>query len=150
MNHVKNTNTFITKPATQLPERRQQLPFPVFNNKYLILNKLGEGMTAKVFLARDIETRQEVAIKFLLKSHLGSNRDRVADFRREISILSELEHEGIVNMIESGEDGICIGKNHDVQFDISYIVLEYYSNEFFNFCLHLGAMGEEVGKYFLK
>ena len=107
-------------------------------------------MTAKVFLAQNIETQEKVAVKFLMKSHLAKNRDRVADFRREISILTELEHEGIVNMVEAGEDGICIGRNHDVQFDISYIVMEYFSNEFFNFCLHLGAMGEETGKLFLS
>lgn len=134
----------------QLPERQQQLPYPVFNNKYYILNKLGEGMTAKVFLARNIETHEQVAIKFLMKSHLAKNSDRVADFRREISILSELDHEGIVNMIEAGEDGVCVAKNHDAQFNISYIVMEYYRNEFFNFCLHLGAMGEESGRLFLS
>ena len=107
-------------------------------------------MTAKVFLGREIETQKLVAIKFLMKSHLSKSTSRVADFRREIDILSKLDHQGIVNMIEAGEDGVLQGTNHTPKYDISYIVMDYYPNEFFNFCINMGAMGEDAGRFFLS
>ena len=107
-------------------------------------------MTAKVFLGREIKTQKLVAIKFLMKSHLNKSSSRVADFRREIDILSKLDHHGIVDMIEAGEDGVLHGSNNTVKYDISYIVMDYYCNEFFNFCLNMGAMGEDAGKFFLS
>jgi serine/threonine protein kinase len=39
---------------------------PVFNDKYEILSNLGEGKTAKVYLARSIEDKEKlVAIKVI-------------------------------------------------------------------------------------
>ena len=91
-----------TQKHTQLPEQQKPSSYRVFNNRYHVLQELGEGMTDKVFLGREIETQKLVAIKFLMKSHLSKSTSRVADFRREIDILSKLDHEGIVNMIEAG------------------------------------------------
>ena len=135
--------------ALRLPTSEQQLAFPVFNDKYHILHLLGEGLTAKVFLAREIESEKQVAIKFITKSHLNQS-NRIADFRKEIDILSKLDHHGIVKMIEAGEDGILISKNHRVQYDVSFIVMDYYRGEFFNFCTQMGPMDEQSGKFFLN
>ena len=63
-----------------------EILFVTSNNKYHVLQELGEGMTSKVFLGREIETQKLVAIKFLMKSHLSKSTSRVADFRREIDI----------------------------------------------------------------
>ena len=139
-----------TQKHTQLPEQQKRSSYRVFNNRYHVLQELGEGMTAKVFLGREIETQKLVAIKFLMKSHLSKSTSRVADFRREIDILSKLDHEGIVNMIEAGEDGILQGTNQTTKYDISYIVMDYYPDEFFNFCINMGAMGEDAGRFFLS
>ena len=144
------TTDCTTSKRTQLPEQKKEGTHRVFNNKYHVLQELGEGMTAKVFLGREIESKKLVAIKFLMKSHLSKSSSRVADFRREIDILSKLEHQGIVNMIEAGEDGILQGTNQTTKQNISYIVMDYYPDEFFNFCVNMGAMGEDAGKFFLS
>ena len=83
------------------------------------------------------------------KDHLSKNSDRFVDFKREIQILKDLDHHGIVKMYEAGQDGYVIGTKHQVQHDISYIVMDYERNEFFDFCISMGAMGEEAGKFFL-
>ena len=81
------TTDYCTSKRTQLPEQKKEATHRVFNNKYHVLQELGEGMTAKVFLGREIESKKLVAIKFLMKSHLSKSSSRVADFRREIDIL---------------------------------------------------------------
>ena len=107
-------------------------------------------MTAKVFLGREIETQKLVAIKFLMQSHLSKSSSRVADFRREINILKKLDHQGIVKMIDAGEDGELQGTNNTTKYDISFVVMDYYPDEFFSFCVNMGAMGEDAGKFFLS
>ena len=75
--------------------------------------------------------------------------DKSIDFQTEIDILKDLDHHGIVKAHEAGDDGTLINTNHKVSYDIPYIVLDYEKKEFFDFCISMGAMGEEAGKFFL-
>ena len=76
--------------------------------------------------------------------------EKAIEFESEISILKGLDNDGIVKMHEAGKDGVCIGTNNKVfRENISYIVMDYEENEFFDFCVCMGAQGEEAGKFFL-
>ena len=106
-------------------------------------------MAAKVFLGRDIETQNHVAIKFLKKNYPGFCSERISEFKKEIGVLKDLDHQGIVKMHDGGHDGSVVDTKHHVQYNIDYIVMDFEKYEMFDFCVDMGAMGEEAGKFFL-
>src|SRR5919199_180489 len=71
--------------------------------RYHLLRKLGRGGMASVYLADDLRHGRPVAFKVLrpeLAAALGPGR-----FRREIEILTRLDHPNILPLLESGEAG---------------------------------------------
>ena len=82
--------------------------------KYKATNTmLGEGAFGQVFLfeARD-DPEQKFAVKIMLKQWL--RQQQLELIREEIAVLSSLDHENIVNYVESYEDNRYL-----------YIVMEY-------------------------
>jgi Tol biopolymer transport system component len=74
---------------------------------YRLLSLIGEGGMGAVYLAErsDAEFRRHVAIK-VLREGLAS-RDAIARFRDERQILADLDHPGIVRLIDGGtSDGM--------------------------------------------
>jgi len=71
--------------------------------RYAVGGEIGHGGMAIVFRAWDTERRRPVAIKVLRREFavtLGHGR-----FEREIRVLSELDHPGILPLLDSGETG---------------------------------------------
>lgn len=73
----------------------------IFDGRYEILAKAGEGGMGTVYAARNVDTGAQVAIKLLNAELLGDNDDQ-ARFRREGNILAELKHPNIVKFYEYG------------------------------------------------
>jgi serine/threonine protein kinase len=72
-----------------------------FAGRYLIERELGRGATSLVYLARELATGRDVAIKILraeLVTEISTER-----FLREIRVTSRLEHPNIVPVLDSGE-----------------------------------------------
>lgn len=69
---------------------------------YRILGLLGEGGMGRVYLARESHPPRDVALK-VVRGLSGGALER---FRREVSILGQLEHPGIVRLYAAGEDVI--------------------------------------------
>lgn len=69
---------------------------------YRILGLLGEGGMGRVYLARESHPPRDVALK-VVRGLSGGALER---FRREVSILGQLEHPGIVRLYAAGEDSI--------------------------------------------
>ena len=67
---------------------------------YRILGLLGEGGMGRVYLARESHPPRDVALK-VVRGLSGGALER---FRREVSILGQLEHPGIVRLYAAGED----------------------------------------------
>ena len=63
--------------------------FPVFNGVYEIIRTLGEGLTSKVYLCRDINNKEnEVALKIFRKWYLRRRKFKgYIDFENESIIL---------------------------------------------------------------
>lgn len=72
--------------------------------KYEVIEEIGHGGMARVFLARDDETGEEVAVKVLLPE-LTVQRSFIQRFRREIETLRTLECPGVVAILDVGEEG---------------------------------------------
>ncbi|KAM7527587.1 hypothetical protein LguiB_030997 [Lonicera macranthoides] len=71
----------------------------VLFGKYEFGRLLGRGSFAKVYLARDINSRQNVAIKIINKNKIVSTA-LMSNIKREISIMRRLRHPNIVMLFE--------------------------------------------------
>lgn len=66
---------------------------------FAVIRRLGEGGMGEVFLARQLSTGREVALKLLRESV------PLARFRKEIAALAVLRHAGVVPIVHAGEHG---------------------------------------------
>ncbi len=89
-------------------------PGTVFQDRYEVLSKLGEGGFGQVYRARQLVTHHEVAIKVLRALHTTDDT-HIARFQREMQLCAQLYHPNIVRLIDSGK----------VEPDLLYTVFEY-------------------------
>ena len=83
------------------------------NDRYEIIQSIGEGGMANVYLAKDAILDRYVAIK-ILRGDLAGDEKFVRRFQREALAASSLSHPNIVEMYDVGEDN-----------GTYYIVMEY-------------------------
>lgn len=88
----------------------------IIAERYQILAPIGEGGMALVFLARDLRTGHDVAIKFL-RPEYKENPDFLSRFQREATAASKMSHHNIVNLLDVGTT------------DNPYIVIEYVNGK---------------------
>lgn len=74
-------------------------PENVLFGKYELGKLLGRGSFAKVYLAREINSRQNVAIKIINKNKIVGTA-LMSNIKREISIMRRLRHPNIVMLFE--------------------------------------------------
>jgi len=67
--------------------------------KYLILRTLGKGSFGKVKEALHVKSGEKIAIKILEKSRI-KKEDDLLRIRREINILSKVNHSNIIQLYE--------------------------------------------------
>jgi serine/threonine protein kinase len=72
--------------------------------RYQILEKLGVGGMAVVYLAQDAVFERQVAIK-VLAQNLGADPENRERFRREARAIALIEHTAVVPVYEYGENG---------------------------------------------
>lgn len=73
-----------------------------------------------------------------------------AQVRREVDVLQNLDHDGVIQLYEFGENGVVEheGRVSKGQF---YIVMEYVEGPLlFDLCKQMGPVGEEMGRFFAK
>lgn len=90
------------------------------NNRYELLQKIGEGGTSIVYKAKCHLLNRYVAVK-ILKEDLSSDKEYVEKFRREATAAASLSCSNIVNIYDVGNEG-----------SINYIVLEYINGKTLN------------------
>jgi serine/threonine-protein kinase len=76
----------------------------VFNNRYRLDRKLGEGGMATVFCGTDIVLRRRVAIK-VLREQYAADQEFVRRFYQEAESAAKLSHPNIVNTYDVGREG---------------------------------------------
>ncbi len=92
-------------------------PTMLVDGRYSLQRELGQGASARVWLAFDTVLERRVAIK-MLDGPLGANREHVERFRREARAIARLRHPHIVGVLDTGEHA-----------GIPFIVLEYVDGE---------------------
>jgi serine/threonine protein kinase/tetratricopeptide (TPR) repeat protein len=87
---------------------------PLIANRYEIHTLIGRGGMGNVYVGRDHETNEQIAIKHLKSDMIRSDPDVVERFTREGEILRQLDHPNIVAI----RDAINEGAEH-------YIIMDY-------------------------
>jgi len=85
----------------------------LLNERYKIIDKIGGGGMANVFLARDIILDRDVAVKALRTEYIH-DQEFIARFDREAQSATSLSHPNIVNIYDVGEEDHLL-----------YMVMEY-------------------------
>ena len=88
---------------------------PASIGPYRVLGLLGEGGMGRVYLAREANPARDVALK-VVRGISGGALER---FRREIELLGQLEHPGIVRLYAAGED--VVGGLPSPWFALEYV-----------------------------
>ncbi|TMP28424.1 TOMM system kinase/cyclase fusion protein [Pseudoalteromonas rubra] len=107
-------------PLTQFSDPYIQDRFQ--STQYELIHKIGEGGFGKVYKAKNKNTDQVVAIKFLaLEPHLDEAKKHryVERFKRETSLSSQLQHPHIVRLLDKGQ----------VDENLLYGVFEYVEGQ---------------------
>ncbi|MEW6568119.1 MAG: serine/threonine-protein kinase, partial [Chloroflexota bacterium] len=85
-------------------------------SRYYLLEQVGLGGMAAVFIALDLQHDQKVAVK-ILSPHLAQTPQFRIRFRREVQVLRDLKHPNIVPIVDFGEEN-----GH------AFIVMPYFPN----------------------
>src|SRR6266566_3731295 len=94
------------QPARGL-DRAASLSGELLDARYQVLKKLGEGGMSYVYLAKEVSTTEEVAIK-VLSPKLATDKSSVERLRREAGLAMRLEHPNVCRIMRLGEseDGL--------------------------------------------
>jgi tetratricopeptide (TPR) repeat protein len=87
------------------------VPLPIINNRYQLINQIGQGGMGVVYRADDRLTGQTVALKRvtvpgqqLQFTSLGKNTDFRLDLAQEFKVLASLRHPYIISVLDYGFD----------------------------------------------
>ncbi|WP_334110328.1 protein kinase domain-containing protein [Thermodesulfitimonas autotrophica] len=85
----------------------------VIGNRYRIIEELGGGGMAVVYLGQDMLLNRNVTLK-VLREEYARDEDFVRRFRQEARAVASLSHPNIVSVFDVGQDS-----------DLHYLVMEY-------------------------
>ena len=85
----------------------------VIKNNYRIIDEVGQGSVATVYLAKDLAENRVVALK-IIHPELAKKQDFAQRFRREAKLLTKLDSPHAVQVLDYGSDE-----------GVDFIVLEY-------------------------
>ncbi len=95
-----------------------------FMGRYEVLEKIGQGAMATVYLGRDPKINRKVAIKTIALADEFSAEDLAAtktQFMREAESAGRLNHPNIIAIYDVGEDN-----------DVAYLAMEYFEGDALN------------------
>jgi serine/threonine-protein kinase len=96
---------------------RERLEGITIKRRYKILKKLGSGGMASVYLAKDLVTKKDVAVK-ILHPQYAEDKEVLERFYREIQVCKDLDHPNIVKVLDHGKED-----------DYVFMVMEYVSGK---------------------
>jgi serine/threonine protein kinase len=100
------------------PVAHTNLSGQVLDGRYQVERKVGEGGMSFVYLAKDVATKEEYAIKVLSKT-LSGDQTAMARLKREASLGMRLAHANVCHIIRLGE----------TQDGLVYVVMPFVKGE---------------------
>lgn len=89
----------------------------LLDNRYRVLELIGSGGMAEVFVANDIISKSFVAIK-IMKDSLTNDPENFANFKSEIEMTASMSHPNIVKVFNAG-----------LYKDCPYLITEYFKDQ---------------------
>ena len=106
----------------------------IIKERYKIYDKVGSGGVATVYIARDLQTYEVVALK-ILKTEYTDNTNYVKRFLREAEVVSSLHHHNITSV-----------KDYGIEENLHFIVMEYVEGKMLSQIVEeKGALSYEEG-----
>lgn len=99
----------------------------ILNDRYLLLELVGEGTMATVYRGERVQLKREVAVKFLRES-FAVDADGRRRFEVEARAMSRLVHPNCISVTDFGLDG-----------DSPYLVMDYVTGQSLRELLNLSA-----------
>ena len=114
---------------------------------FICKETLGKGGYATVKLAEHNETRQQCALKIMRRKGISDAFDKLV--KNEISIMKELSHQNIINILDYSEDALYTLPDGRTM-EVYYIALELAENgEMFDYIAEGGRFSEPLACYYL-
>jgi len=119
---VSGSNTSVRTPPPAIGigglDRASTLSNQLLDGRYQVAKKLGEGGMSYVYLAKELASGNEVAIK-VLSPKLATDKSSVERLRREAGLAMRLDHPNVCRIMRLGEseDGLI------------YLVMPFLSGE---------------------
>jgi len=111
----------MTTEGSNAPERPSAANRRV-DGKYELLKELGRGGMGAVFLARNLGTGRQVALKLLLGDSATVSPDVLARFTREALVMGSVDHPNCAQIYDAGRD-------RDSETGTPYLVMEFLKGE---------------------
>jgi serine/threonine-protein kinase len=104
---IGGTSVRTPLPLPKALDRASSLSGELLDARYQVLKKLGEGGMSYVYLAKEVATGNEVAIK-VLSPKLATDSSSVERLRREAGLAMRLDHPNVCRIMRLGEseDGL--------------------------------------------
>ncbi|KIW69833.1 hypothetical protein, variant 1 [Phialophora macrospora] len=116
-------------------EKASKMPRYPGLERFILVEKMGDGAFSNVYKARDTQTGDEVAIKVVRKFEMNSNQR--ANILKEVQIMRQLDHPNIVKLIDFSESR-----------QYYYIVLELCpGGELFHQIVRLTYFSEDLSRH---
>ena len=117
-------------------------PLAILDDKYYLIKKLGKGSTSSVFLGFSPKDPNHKLYSFKLIKPTNINETL---FKKEVSILSNLNHKNILHIYKSGESIIKKSKKEEKR--VYYIIEEFMQyGELLNYIYLTNGFGETYGR----
>ena len=117
---------------------------------YRIIRKLGSGGYAKVKLALDTQTKQQVALKLMKGNETTTSTPLLATIQHEIQALNSLNHPNIVHIYGSSLNAVYKCKSGR-EYDVIYIAMELLpKGELFDVLFFTGRMEEQIARVYFR
>jgi len=136
------TGTGVRTPPAARPalERASNLSGQVLDDRYQVQKKLGEGGMSFVYLAREVSSGSDVAIK-VLSPRLATDKSSVERLRREAGLAMRLDHPNVCRIMRLGES----------EDSLIYLVMPFLKGELLSDReVREGPMGLEAGITILR
>jgi serine/threonine protein kinase len=120
----------------------------MITDQFKVLADLGSGATAEVKLVQDVKTQEKFACKVIKTGACGITATALTEVQKEVTIMSQLKHEFIVNTKAVGR-GMYDKQDGSQPQEVLFILMEYApEGELFDMIANTGKFSEPVARYF--